>query len=147
MSTILGDPHPLLSARRPTAMADEDWEIYKAWWPSVLDEVLQEWCNVRVGSGAPVTETPGDLPSLHEGWVKNTQKRIDVVALTKSEVWIIELRHAASANAIGRLLMYRDLWAEDPIWVLPVKLYLVTNWEDQDVRRLAETLGIRYVVV
>lgn len=118
-------------------------------WTKVRGQLVQDavalYFDVGLGKGAPVP--PGTDPALAAMWLKNTQKRADVV-IERPHGWeIVELRESAKSSAVGRLLMYLKLWAEDPPDARPVSATLVTNVADDDVRSLCETLGIRYLVV
>jgi hypothetical protein len=75
----------------------------------------------------------------------NTQKRIDVLIETQKSWKIVELRHNATASALGRLIMYRNLWKSDPPDDRPVELMLVTDKYDPDVEAAAKELGIEYI--
>lgn len=153
-------------ARRPDRMSPGDFEIWARWWPRVLGGALAVIFDVGLGDGLPLSPeteagrilsapfdfrtlaaaprgSPEKLAFMH---LRNTQKRADVIIERDSEVWLVEMRFNAQASAIGRLQMYGRLWAQDPVWDKPVKLYLVTNLEDPDVKVTAELLGLVYVV-
>ena len=78
-------------------------------------------------------------------WWRLTMKRIDVVAETKKEWHIIEIRPRATSTAVGRLLQYRDMWTADPPDQRPVRLILTTDTPDPDLPRLLHTLKIELV--
>lgn len=153
-------------AGRPDRMAPGDYDIWLRWWPSVREGTLSLLFDVGVGSGLPLDPlTPagallaapfdfrdlqrspkgsdGRLAFMH---LRNTQKRIDVIVEREDVLWIVELRFAAQASAIGRLKMYADLWARDPIIDKSVVLYLVTDRADPDVKDVAENMGMVYIV-
>jgi hypothetical protein len=99
-----------------------------------------------VGLGGQTNVPPGTPPAQAMMWQRVTQKRIDVVIETNIFWKIIELRHNASASAIGRLLMYNQMWKQDPPDSKDVFLYLVTDYPDKDVSDAARTLNIMYLV-
>lgn len=150
----------------PPRMSPGDFDIWQRWWPTVRDGTVTVIFDVGLGGGLPLDPTSRvgvhlvgdfDVFSLARAKVgsderlafmhlRNTQKRADVITERDSEVWIVELRFNAQGSALGRLLMYRRLWLQDPVFDKPVVLYLITDREDPDVRASAEELGIVYVV-
>lgn len=144
MPTDLGDPYPPLTDRHPPHMAPEDYEIYLSWWPSNVGDTIRCYYDVAVGAGANTGPSPNDPPQYSRMWTRITQKRIDMIAIRPTEAWLIELRHAATANAVGRLLQYLDLYNEDPIIPLPISLHLVTNHLDRELVALCRNFNIRY---
>lgn len=144
MSTYLGTEYPPLISKRPPHMSDEDYEIYQQWWPRVSKPVLRTWYDVGVGEGSPDAITPGDGINYKRMWTRITQKRIDLLAETPNQLWLVELRHAATSNAVGRLLQYLLLWDRDPVIKKPVQLFLVTNFNDPELDDLCRANRIIY---
>lgn len=145
MPTDLGPEFPPTFTGRPTRSSNEDYAIWQRYWPAVRPGTLRLWFDVGLGLGSPVPEAA--TAAERRMWVKNTQKRADVLIEREKELWLIELRDEAQASAVGRLFLYRDLWHEDPQVPKPLQLVLVTNREDRDVRKLSEKNGISYLVV
>ncbi len=144
MATRLGTPWPPIISRTPPHMAPEDYEIYRAWWPQHASKATLVFYDVGVGSGRTDT-IPLNAPDNFAGaWIHNTQKRIDMLAVMPGEVWLIELRHYATSNAIGRLLQYKLLWEEDPQLQGKLRLFLVSNSHDPDLDKLAKMNGVTY---
>lgn len=153
-------------ARRPDRMAPGDFEIWARWWPSIADGTVTVIFDVGLGDGLPLSpdspagrvlsapfdfrvlasSPPGSPEKLAFMHLRNSQKRADVIIEREAEVWLVELRFAAQASAIGRLLMYGRLWAEDPVFDKEVRLFLVTDADDPDVRLTAKDFGVSYVV-
>lgn len=126
-------------------MSEEDYEIWKKWREKALAGAKWMWFDVGVGKGIEVV---GKWPDyIVRSWTRITQKRIDVVIQKEAEVWIVELRHSATANAVGRLLMYDMLYMDDPVLGLNRKLVLVTDRKDEDMERLCRKMKIIYEVV
>jgi hypothetical protein len=126
-------------------MSTEDAEIWRRYFPTVKEGVM--WLYFDVGLGLA-----DDLPHIEDanqllGWIKNTQKRADVLAERIDRVDLIELRFNASSNAVGRLLMYEKLLLEDNPFRKPILPFLVTNRHDGEVERLCDGLHFRYVVI
>lgn len=124
-------------------MSPEDLEIWRRWWPSVERGAIALYFDIGLG-------LPDELPETEDsaalaGWIRNTQKRADVIIERADEVWLVELRFNAQSSAIGRLLTYQQLLIDDNPFKKPIRPYLVTNKFDSEVRRIAEALGLQYV--
>lgn len=116
-------------------------------WTKYRTEAIKNAVHIYfdVGLGGQTTVPPGTSPEMARMWLRNTQKRIDVLIEEPTRWVIIELRPRAQASAIGRLLQYFDLWKEDPPNTKTVELRLVTDTTDQDTKKLAEKLGITFI--
>jgi hypothetical protein len=96
--------------------------------------------NVHVGTvpGDDDTEHPADRmlrASLYA-------KRVDVIARTSRETWVIEVKAAARASAIGQVLVYPPLvLTRCPEWA-PLRPMLVAASCDPDVAATAVTYGV-----
>lgn len=145
MTTALGTPYLPSWAGRPPHMSPEDYQIWQRWRPSLWGHVGTLYFDVAVGSVAPPSEMYDE--KLRAGWVRLNQRRIDVVADRGETAEIIELRFDATPNAVGRLLMYAQLWHEDNPLQIPTTLTLVTNFERPDMRALCRAHSIDYHVV
>lgn len=75
-------------------------------------------------------------------WAYNTSKRADAIAEMDDEVWIIEVSFSPGLRAIGQLLSYMALWAEDPKIIKPEKMILVCTDLDTDLISCAARYGI-----
>lgn len=144
MATRLGPPYPPSIKRTPPHMSPEDEEIYRAWWPQHAAKAKTVFYDVGLGSGS--TEAlPPNAPANYAGaWIHNTQKRADMLTVMPSGLWLIEFRHAATSNAIGRLLSYQMLWQENPVLPGKLQLFLVSNHFDPDLNKLAKFNRIEY---
>lgn len=144
MSTVLGPPFPPIMARTPPHMSAEDEEIYRAWWPQHAARAKEVYYDVGLGEGYTAV-LPANAPANYAGaWIHNTQKRADMLAVMPESLWLIEFRHAASSNAVGRLLQYKLLWSLDPVLPGRIDLFLVTNHYDPDLAELAKYMQITY---
>ena len=129
----------------PPRMSEEDYRIWQRWHPRVMQYILRMWFDVGLGEGKPIPpDTSADLAFM---WTRNTQKRADVIIETDTEIWLVELRFKAQANAIGRLLTYLDLVEDDNPFTKAIRPLLVTDQEDPEVRRSASKRRIQYLVV
>lgn len=144
MSTQLGPRFDNRFAGTPARMSPEDLEIWRRWWPTVRDAVDEVYFDVGLGRGAP---PPPLAPEPYKRmWKRNTQLRADVVMVREGKVAIAEIRYAASSNAVGRLLSYKQLYLDDPVLGRDVEMLLITNVRDENVARIAEAVGIQYIV-
>jgi hypothetical protein len=142
--TILTPPYQPEFAGHPPRMSAEDFPIWERYYPTIKPSVTRLYFDVGLGlpDELPITEDGNQML----GWIRNTQKRADVIALTNSAALLIELRFNAQMNAIGRLYGYRRLLEQDNPFNVPVRAILVTNRGDNEVRDAASSLGIDYVV-
>lgn len=145
MPTALGRSFPPKVITHPPHMSAEDLPIYRRWAVYGLKGAIWQFFDVGLGVV--------DIPHEHQGkplgdmWEKVNQKRADAVIEYEDHVKIVEFRHEASPNAIGRILTYGVLWKDDPVIDKPHRLLIVSNRMDKDVDRLARALGIAYEVV
>ncbi len=145
MPTILGQRFGPDFSGRPPHMAPIDAEIWRRWRPSLAAGIEALYFDVGLG-------LPRELPQVQRSeellmWIRLNQKRADVLIEWQREVWIVELRHAASLNAVGRILGYRMLWNQDPVIAKPLVLAIVTDRFDSDVQELAGIQGVLYEAV
>lgn len=145
MPTTLGTPYARAWEGTPPHMLGEDLELWKKYRITAIQKAVKLYFDVGLGGQTKVP--PGTSPEMATMWLRNTQKRIDVLIEEENKWVIIELRARATATAVGRILQYFDLWKEDPPDDKVVELRLVTDSEDRDTKKLAEKLGINFIVV
>lgn len=145
MPTTLGTPYSRAWEGVPPHMIAEDLTL----WNKYRNTAIQKAKNLYfdVGLGGQTEVPPGTSPEMATMWLRNTQKRVDVLVEEENKWVIIELRARAQASAVGRILQYFNLWREDPPDDKIVELRLVTDTEDRDTKNLAERLGITFVVI
>jgi len=61
-------------------------------------------------------------------------KRADAIAETKDETWLIEVSASPGMRALGQLLTYHELWKQDPQISKTIRLVLVADVIDPDIR-------------
>lgn len=144
MPTTLGQKYAVAWAGYPPHMSTEDEQIWKVAKPDLTKGALGIYYDV--GLGGQTIVPPDTPPNLAGMWLRNTQKRVDVLLEFKAAWHIIELRHNASATAFGRIMQYRKLWEADPPDKRPVMLTIVTNRYDPDLEEMCKDFGIRYLV-
>ena len=144
MPTDLGARFDSTYTGKPAHISPEDLLIFDRWWPTVREHITEVYFDVGLGPGRP---SPAGTPANYaKMWLRLNQKRADILAVVRDEVWIIELRFAANTNALGRLLGYKGAYLEDPKLGANVRLMLVTNEYDADVERAALYAGIIYTL-
>jgi hypothetical protein len=126
-------------------MSTEDTTIWRKFQRTDRTKWQRFYFDVGVGDGKPTGDDVDDDSKAY--WLKETQKRIDVLGIADTFQAIIELRNNAQPNALGRLLVYKQLYSRDPLSTLPLQLWLVTNTPDPELRAIAEPMGVRYFVV
>lgn len=145
MPTTLGNRYLPTWRGYPPHMSQDDYPLWQKYKNEALKDAIAVYYDVGLGGQAEVPE--GVTPDMALMWLRNTQKRADVVIETTQEWKIIELRSQATGAALGRLLMYRDLWKKDPPDSKPVSVLLVTDRYDNDVLETAKAVDVQYVTV
>lgn len=126
-------------------MSCEDLSIWHRWAPTQRRRWHALYFDVGLGPGLPPPDHQG--VDLHAMWTRLTQKRADVVADAGDHWELIELRHSAQANALGRLLQYAALWRADPPDQRPLTLTLVTDFLDPTLPDLLANYNITYLII
>lgn len=143
MPVELGPEYSVEFAGVPAHMSTEDYALWLRYRPTIAAQRPVLYFDVALGGDrAAEAKAPKDYERM---WWRLNAKRIDVLAVYADRVEIIELRNAAQANAIGRLLMYKQLWDSDPSFPQPAQMILVTDTADPDVVSLAAAQGVRFV--
>lgn len=112
------------------------YEYQQMFYPTAL-----MWRRVRVGA----------LPQGREEAVYGVLRRfVDGVVSTGKAVILIEAKIEPSAEAVGQLMQYRELFPETPEFSqlkdLPIFCKLITVEEQETIRKVAEASNIEYVV-
>lgn len=140
MPTTLGDEFSPLWRGKYPAMMPEDRPI----WNKFLDKnyllFKKIYYNVRLGGVYPGPDQ-GD-ETMRRSFYEVTAKRIDALCELKDEVWIVEVASRPGLRATGQLLTYQALWLDDIRIQKPVKMVLVSNSIDTDLRRALEINGV-----
>lgn len=124
-------------------MSPRDHEI----WVRVRDKLMYNAINIYfdVGLSGQEVETEQDKRIL-EMWTRLTQKRVDVVLEFQYHWELVEIRHNATADAAGRLLIYKMLWDQERPDERPCTLTLVTDRDDKDLRDFTSKFNIKYII-
>lgn len=145
MPTVLGPPYRNYVSEVPPRISPIDFDVYSRWIKTTAPKPANVYYDVGLGEGAAVP--PGIAPALKKMWLKNTQCRVDVLIETDTHIHITELRDDANPNAVGRLLVHKMLWEDDPAIKKPIKMHLVTNNYYNELARLCKLHDIIYEVV
>lgn len=116
-----------------------------ALWSAWLSRYGTGWSkyqyDVHVGEG--ITVDPG-YDIMTQGLARAlTQKRIDVVAERRGEIWIFEVKLQAAINAFGQVMAYRDLYRKTYEYEGEIRLAIVTDRVLPDDRWVYRYNGVR----
>ncbi len=130
---------PFLRPHYPHMLA-EDNEVWNKFLKNNIGRLQEVWYDVRVGKPVKLAAdaTPMEL-KIADGL---TRKRIDVVALVGEEYWVIEVKPQASMLALGQVISYARLFANEYMIsgrVIPV---IVCNFIDEDLVDEFKEMGI-----
>jgi len=118
------------------------------WWRFVEQYELyikEIYYDVEVGGIALTPEQQKD--PIWRAWQRDVAKRIDALCVTDRGLWIVEVSKIPSIRALGQLLLYKELWREDPKLPGPVELLLVCEDIDADMLSPLAKAGIKPILV
>jgi hypothetical protein len=96
--------------------------------------------SVRVGQGRPAD--PSHDPAIQQQTVEGSKLRIDLLAHIGNQPYIYEVKRRANHHAIGQLLTYQHLYAEDHPDEPPARLGVIAATIDPDLERVFLAQGI-----
>ncbi len=133
-------------------MESQDFVAYGRlpWYPhmAVADAAIWERYlayDVAVGAGAEFDATAGGL--MGPGINKIYQRKIDVVAVKLTTLFLIELKPRATTAAIGQLQGYATLFKRDYASYGEPRLRIITDSLMPEMQFLADQAHIEIVVV
>jgi hypothetical protein len=126
-------------------MSPKDYAIWQRYRQTFLPPARALYFDIALGKGDR-PETPA-LPPVDSMWRRVTSFRADLIIDTPDGWTLVELRDNAGAGALGALILYGDLWTEDPPDSRPLTLQLVTNTTHPDLSRTCQKHGITVTVV
>lgn len=118
------------------------WERFIEQFPNAYDNVQYD---VKVGS-APEhdtivnPDTGGDAINLYK-------RKIDVIGSKGGNLDIIELKPKASTSALGQVTGYGILYEKDYTPPTKPNLVIITDILGPDMEHLANTMGVKVIVV
>lgn len=134
---------PLLRPHYPHMLA-EDNEVWSKFLEQNFERLTEVWYDVRVGQPVKLADDATDMEKRIAAGL--TRKRIDVVAISGGNYWVIEVKPYASMLALGQVMSYARLFAlqyEVTGRVIPV---IVCDSIDADLLEEFEELGIMVLV-
>jgi hypothetical protein len=96
--------------------------------------------SVRVGQGRPAD--PSHDPAIQQQTVEGSKLRIDLLAHIGNQPYIYEVKRRANHHAIGQLLTYQHLYAEEHPDEPPARLGVIAAAIDPDLERVFLAQGI-----
>lgn len=145
MPTTLGPVYDRYWFGKPPHMKGEDLPL---WLKFLHDQGrVFEKLYYNVLLGGPFLTGEEEKDKLRVMWRRNVSKRADVVAELENEVWIIEVDMHPGMRALGQLMTYRHLWAEDTPIRKPEKLILLASVIDQDLISAAGRYRIQVYII
>lgn len=130
---------PMIRTHYPHMLKEDN-----AVWSKFLDrnfERLQEvWYDVRVGQAVNMDDSATEMEKRIARGL--TRKRIDVVGWDGGSYWVIEVKPYASMGAIGQVISYARMFADEYVIKGRVVPVIVCDETDQDLLKEYEELGI-----
>lgn len=106
--------------------------------------------NLRVGAGQPTLADSGMDPAVWAGTVGNLRRFVDCLVVLPYELLMVEAKIVARPDAIGQLLLYRNLLPHTPeiadIATSPIRSALLCAVEDPAVSMMAKEQGVEVIV-
>lgn len=126
-------------------MMREEVEIWRDFLKKYGEKFTGYRYDVHVGEG--VGKLPQYDKKTQDMAVRLTQKRIDVVAYKGPDRFIVEIKDRAGMSAVGQLVVEKRLYEKKYGLGTVGGLAIVARSIDPDVRKVAEEMHIRIVLV
>ena len=97
-------------ARYPHMRASES-EVWRAFLQQTELELTAVTYDLHLGIGIP--PIPGESPGITRLKEAVTRKRVDAVAETAEDIWIMEIKERIGLSTLGQLLTYFDLYTQE----------------------------------
>lgn len=110
-------------------------------WLTAHGAEYDRW-SFSVRLGTPIEPNPDHLPGVQKSTVFSSLKRIDVVAWRGTQATIIESKVRVSPDALGKVLMYRQLFLEEQPDASEPRLVIIGRYGDEDTLRSIGAHGI-----
>ena len=101
--------------------------------------------DVKVGLGRLPQEELEE--KYKKDWRDLTRKRIDAVAWSENNVFLIELKPRAGLSSIGQIIGYSELWVDLHNNDRRVRPVVIAHLTDPDTMRVAEASGVEIVIL
>lgn len=80
-------------------------------------------------------------------WNRLTSKRIDAVAETPTEIYVIEIKNRLRPSAVGQALTYKTLYLEQFKPEKPVIAAIIARVDDLDMQHVCDVYNIKTWVI
>lgn len=118
------------------------WERFLEQHP---DRFLRVFYDFRVGPGEHHNEPCPEC--LRTGWYDLTRWQIDVLAEDQTRIYVIEVKPAANAKALGQALGYAMLFRNEKRPPKPIVPVILTDHIIPATKKCAELCGVEIWVV
>lgn len=145
MPSYLGREFEIDWRGRPPHMLDQDIPVWYRFLK--VNGYLFQKLYYDVYVGGPFFSSEKLKDPLFFSWRALNAKRIDALAETEKELWLIEVNTDPGLRAVGQLMVYLELWKEDPLIAKPIQLVLVCAVVDPDLLASAARLKIKTFVM
>lgn len=130
---------PIVMPHYPHMMV-EDTFVWTKFMQSGVVEIRRVWYDVRVGMSVL---RMGENQSLESRIAAGlTRKRIDVIASVGEDFWVVEVKPRANMYAVGQVLVYTRLFAQEYVTTGQVISAIVCSTSDEDLQDEFEDFGI-----
>lgn len=126
-------------------MSVSDTVIWNRFIEKFPTEFLTCQYDFHIGEAPPFNTLMDDDTDKNQD--KLYRLRIDVVAISKNRINIIEVKPNAGPSAIGQLQSYKSLYERDENPKMPVEMILITDKEVPNMAWLCKDAEIKLVVV
>ena len=121
-------------------MRPEDIQIWKRYMDANPGRFFRIWYDFRLGSHAHIGENC--LDCSRTGWYDLTRWAADIIAEDDSAFYVIEIKPAANAKALGQAFAYATLYVEEYAPAKRVVPVVLTDHIIETTRHVAELQGI-----
>lgn len=118
----------------------EDTLVWTKFLAAAKVKISRVWYDVRVGSAVILPPEASDMERKIAAGI--TRKRIDVVALTERNTWIIEVKPYANMYSVGQILTYVRLFESEYTYEGSLTAVIVCDDYDDDLIDEFEEFGI-----
>lgn len=101
--------------------------------------------DVRLGIG--ITDLKHIEPKLWNMVKALSKKRVDAIGIKERQIDLIEVKVRGGLSAVGQLLAYLYFYKAEYKPVIPVHLILLTDFLDEDTRKVCRIYGIRVIQI
>ncbi len=120
-------------------------EIWTAFLKQTELEFLDIKYDLHLGKGVPWLPTEPEY--MQRLKLAVTRKRVDVVAITRDDLWIIEVKPRIGLSALGQLLTYFELYQREYTTDLPIMLGAVGYDIEPDILETFELHAVNTFIV